>query len=249
MPRYFLEVRYKGTIYKGFQIQRKEATIQGEITKALETVLRFPVKLTTSSRTDAGVHALQNFFHFDIDLVLSSKILYNLNAILPKDIALLNLYEVDAARHSRFSAESRVYQYYLYDKKNPFLTEQAWYYPFFLDKEKLQQAADIIKHTNDFTSFSKRKTDARTTLCTIKESVWMEQNDCLVYHVEANRFLRGMVRALVGTMLKVGRGFISLNEFINIINHKNNKDADFSTPAHGLFLMQVKYPFPLKAIE
>lgn len=249
MPRYFLEVRYKGAAYKGFQIQSQVPTIQGEVTKALEIILRSPVRLTTSSRTDAGVHALQNFFHFNTDLILSSKMLYNVNAILPKDIAAVNLYEVDATRHSRYSAESRVYQYYLYSQKNPFLTETAWYYPYFLDKEKLQQAADILKNTQDFASFRRRGSNTRTTLCAIKESVWIAQNDCLIYRVEANRFLRGMVRGLVGMMLKVGRGHLSQDDLQTLIDSKTCAHTDFSTPPQGLFLMQVKYPFPLTAVE
>ncbi|ANI90479.1 tRNA pseudouridine(38,39,40) synthase TruA [Arachidicoccus ginsenosidimutans] len=246
MPRYFLELQYKGTAYKGFQSQPNMATIQGEVEKALQTFLQKSVSLTTSSRTDAGVHALQNFFHFDTDIVLSPKILYNLNAILPNDIVLKNLCEVGEDRHSRFDAASRVYQYYLYFEKNPFLADRAYFYPFKLDKDKLQQTADILKSYKDFTTFSKRNTQVHTFICDIKNSLWFEKDECLVYRVEANRFLRGMVRALVGTMLKVGRGSISLDEFKNIIESKNCTNADFSTPAHGLFLMEVKYPFELK---
>lgn len=246
MSRYFLELRYKGTAYKGFQAQPNVATIQGEIEKAFCILLKHDVQLTTSSRTDAGVHAKQNYFHFDIDAPLSASILYNLNAILPKDIALMNLFEVESHCHARFHAASRMYQYYLYNQKNPFLTDSAYFYPFKLDREKLQQAASLLKEYKDFTSFSKRNTDVHTFLCSIIQSFWFEDNKCLVYQVEANRFLRGMVRALVGTMIKVGRGILSINDFRSIIENKDCTCADFSAPAHGLFLMNVNYPFLLE---
>lgn len=243
MPRYFLELRYKGTAYKGFQAQPSAATVQGEVQKAFRIILRRDVQFVTSSRTDAGVHARQNYFHFDIDIPLSADILYNLNAILPKDIMLMDLVEVGDDAHSRFHATSRVYQYYLYNKKNPFLTDTAYYYPFMLEKELLQPAASVLKEYHDFTSFSKKNTDVHTFLCEIKESRWFEEGECLVYRVEANRFLRGMVRALVGTMLKVGRGALTIEAFREIIENKDCTKADFSTPAHGLFLMNVRYPF------
>lgn len=243
MPRYFLELRYKGTAYKGFQAQPSAVTVQGEVQKAFRVILKRDIQLTTSSRTDAGVHAKQNYFHFDIEAPLSADILYNLNAILPKDIALMNITEVAGDAHSRFHAASRGYQYYLYNKKNPFLTDTAYYYPFRLDKEQLQLAAAILKEYRDFTSFSKKNTDVHTFLCEIKESYWFEEGACLVYRVEANRFLRGMVRALVGTMLKVGRGALTLEAFREVIENKDCTKADFSTPAHGLFLMNVRYPF------
>ena len=243
MPRYFLELRYKGTAYKGFQAQPSASTIQGEVEKAFRIISKHDIQLVTSSRTDAGVHARQNYFHFDIDVPLSADILYNLNAILPKDIVLMDLIEVDENAHSRFHATSRVYQYYLYNKKNPFLTDTAYYYPFRLDTEQLQLAASVLKEYHDFTSFSKKNTDVHTFLCEIKESYWFEEGECLVYRVEANRFLRGMVRALVGTMLKVGRGSLTIEAFREIIENKDCTKADFSTPAHGLFLQHVRYPF------
>lgn len=243
MPRYFLELRYKGTAYRGFQAQPFAATVQGEVQNAFCIILKRDIQLSTSSRTDAGVHAKRNYFHFDIDIPLSKEMLYNLNAVLPKDIVLMDLIEVDKEAHSRFHAASRVYQYYLYNKKNPFLTDTAYYYPFKLNKELLQLAASKLMEYRDFTSFSKKNTDAHTFLCEIKESRWFEEGECLVYRVEANRFLRGMVRALVGTMLKVGRGSLSVEEFQDVIENKDCTMADFSTPAHGLFLMNVRYPF------
>ena len=240
--RYFLEVSYKGTNYSGFQSQKNANTIQAEIEKALQILLKRKVELTGSSRTDAGVHAYQNFFHFDTGRELSSKLLYNLNAILPPDIAAKNLLKVKDNAHCRFDAISREYKYFIYNKKDPFLTDRAFYFPYSLDLELMQSAAAIIKEYSDFTSFSKRNTQVKTFKCDIKESEWMFENECLVYRVVANRFLRGMVRALTATMLKLGRKKLDLNSFQNIIESKDCTLANFAVPAHGLFLIQVAYP-------
>lgn len=249
MHRYFLELAYKGTGFKGFQIQSNAETIQGEIEKALHIIFRIHITLTTSSRTDAGVHANQNFFHFDIDLSLNRKHLYSLNALISKDICILNLYEVDIDRHSRFHADSRTYQYFIYQKKNPFLYDRAWYYPFKLDLNQLQLAASTYLEYEDFASFSKKETQVKTTLCNIISADWSHLDDKFVFTVTANRFLRGMVRALVGTSLKVGRGTIDMDCFKSIIEAKDNRLSDFSAPAHGLFLQKVHYPFLLNPIS
>jgi len=255
MPRYFLEVSYKGTKYSGFQVQRHAATIQSEVEKALNILFASQIasehgfELTGSSRTDAGVHALQNYFHFDTDFEMLKERLYNLNAILPKDIVVNNIIPVKVDAHCRFDATSRVYRYYVYQAKSPFLDDRAFYYPFKLDKDVLQKSASVLKNYTDFTSFSKRNTQVKTFECKIIHSQWTYENDCLVYNVEANRFLRGMVRGLVGTMLKVARGTWSLNDLINIIEAKDCTKADFSTPPHGLFLVAVKYPASQFSLE
>lgn len=239
--RYFLEVSYKGTNYAGFQIQKNGITIQGEVEKALATILRTNIGLTGSSRTDAGVHAFQNYFHFDLDFKLPEQSIYNLNSILPKDIVIKTITRVPDNAHCRFHATSREYSYYIYFSKNPFLTELAWFYPYRLNIEALQQAAaSIVNHTN-FTSFSKRNTQAYTNLCKITKSTWFEDREKLAYNVKSNRFLRGMVRGLVGTMLQVGRGIISNNDFNNIIETQDCTKANFSTPAKGLFLSAVEF--------
>jgi tRNA pseudouridine38-40 synthase len=241
MQRYFLEVAYKGTNYSGFQVQHNANSIQTEVENALAILFREQVNLTGSSRTDTGVHSLQNFFHFDADINLSSKNLYNLNSILPRDIVAKNFYKVDNTAHCRFDAISREYKYFLYKKKNPFLQETAYYFPFKIDFEILQKAAQIITTHKDFTSFSKRKTQVKHFLCNIHYSEWAHENDQVVYTVVANRFLRGMLRGLVGTMLKAATGTISIEQFNQIFENKNCADADFSAPAHGLFLMKVNY--------
>jgi len=242
MPRYFLEVAYKGTHYSGFQIQDNATSIQQEVEKALETFFRLQLSLTGSSRTDTGVHARQNFFHFDYEGVIDKKSVYNLNSILPPDIVIKGFHPVAPGAHCRFDAISREYRYYIYREKNPFLADRAWYYPYTLDHDKLREAAALILEYQDFTAFSKRSTQVKTFLCTIGESRWLEEGDGLVYCVKANRFLRGMVRGLVGTMLQVGRGKLSLPGLANVLQQKDNTLADFSAPGHGLFLYQVYFP-------
>lgn len=207
--------------------------------------------LTGSSRTDAGVHALQNFFHFDTTIAPAEwpgilgnmqKLAYKLNAILPADIVIKGLYAVADEAHSRFLAVSREYKYYIYQHKNPFLQERAFYFPYKLNLEAMQEAAEVLKGYADFTSFSKRNTQVKTFLCKITLSKWEQEGDCLVYHVVANRFLRGMVRALTATMLQVGRGKLSMEQFKAIIEARDCTMASFAVPAHGLFLQKVHYP-------
>lgn len=241
MSRYFLEVSYKGTAYSGFQTQENANTIQVEVEKAFEVLQRDKVTMTGSSRTDAGVHALQNFFHFDYDGILHPQFLYKVNAILPADIVIQGLKPVNDRANCRFDALSREYKYFIYRRKDPFLQERAFFYPYKLDMELLEKAAAIVKEYHDFTSFSKRNTQVKTFICDIMESQWLQEGDCLVYNVKGNRFLRGMVRALTATMLKVGRGRLSLDEFRAIIDAKDCTRASFAVPAHGLFLVSVNY--------
>jgi tRNA pseudouridine38-40 synthase len=241
MPRYFLEVSYKGERYSGFQKQDNANSIQEEIEKAFAVYFRKQVDLTGSSRTDTGVHALQNFFHFDFDESIPQKFLYNINALLPRDIVVKNLHAVKAAAHCRFDAISREYSYFVYRNKNPFLQDRAYYFPYTLDFDLMNEAAGMILHYTDFSSFSKRNTQVKTFECSIKKSAWQTHDDCMVYHVQANRFLRGMVRGLVGTMLQVGRGKLSMTAFQQVIKNRDASKADFSVPGHGLFLVGVNY--------
>ena len=245
--RYFLEVAYKGTRYSGFQVQENAITVQSEIERALRVYFRAEFKLTGSSRTDAGVHALQNYFHFDCESMIEQRELYNINSILPEDIVINSIRKMQQKEdgewpHARFDAISREYKYYIVQRKDPFRKETAYYYPYKVDLESLQQAALILSEYSDFTSFSKRNTQVRTFICSISESEWKWEEEMLMYHVKANRFLRGMVRALVGTMLQVGRKKISLEELRGIIDARDCTRADFSAPALGLFLVNVEYP-------
>lgn len=241
MARYFLEVAYRGTAYSGFQSQENANTIQQEVEQAFRTLQRNAVVLTGSSRTDAGVHAMQNFFHFDFESPLHPQFVYKINAILPSDIVVRSVKQVADDAHCRFDASSRVYDYFIYRSKDPFLEDRAWYFPYTLNREALQEAAALLMRYHDFTSFSKRNTQVKTFECSIMESSWRQQQDCLVYRVRANRFLRGMVRALVATMLQVGRGALSLEDFTAVIDAKDCTRASFAAPAHGLFLVEVCY--------
>lgn len=241
MNRYFLEISYKGTNYAGFQIQQNAVTVQAEVEKALSVFFRHKVALTGSSRTDTGVHALQNYFHFDIDMPLSEEIVYNLNALLPSDIAVSSLRAVDAHAHCRFDAVSRKYRYRIYNRKNPFLQGLAYYYPYTLDVPLMEEAAKTIMAYTDFTAFAKRNSQVKTHRCVIRESRWVREKECLSYEVKANRFLRGMVRGLTGTMLQVGRGKLGIQEFIGIIEGKDASKTDFSVPGHGLYLEEVLF--------
>jgi tRNA pseudouridine38-40 synthase len=203
------------------------------------------ISLTGSSRTDAGVHALQNYFHLDMPYQLTNnteKDIYHLNAILPGDIVIKNVFMVTPAAHCRFDAVSREYHYHIYQHKNPFLSDKAYYYPYHLDFSLLQEAAEELMLHQDFTSFSKRNSQTHTFICSLLQSRWYQEENSIVYKVKANRFLRGMVRGLTGTMLLVGRKKISLQQFKTIIEQKDCSGADFSVPGHGLFLVKVEYP-------
>jgi tRNA pseudouridine38-40 synthase len=241
MPRYFLELAYKGTAYSGFQVQDNAPTIQGEVQKALQTLFRQAFELTGSSRTDAGVHAFQNFFHFDAELALTAKHIYNLNALLPQDISVKAINKVPDTAHSRFDAVAREYKYFIYSRKDPFMVDRGWLYPYPINIDQLQEAARILAEYSDFTSFSKRNTQVKTFQCAIERSEWITEGPLLIYQVKANRFLRGMVRGLVGTMMKLGREQLSIESFRQIIEAKDCTRVDFSTPPQGLFLNRVYY--------
>ena len=242
MSRYFLELAYKGTGFSGFQVQHNVVTIQSEVEKAISILHKEKVILTGSSRTDAGVHALQNYFHFDFEGELNKQFVYKMNAIIPPSIVIRNLIQVQSGAHCRFDAISREYDYHIYRVKNPFIIDVSYYYPYKLSIDLLNQAACIIKEYSDFTSFSKRNTQVKSFLCKIETSEWVIENDQLIYKVSANRFLRGMVRALTATMLKVGRQKMGLEEFRSVIELKDCTMASFAVPAHGLFLTRVNFP-------
>lgn len=242
MPRYFLELSYKGTGYSGFQVQQNAATIQAEVEAAFQTIFRKPVQLTGSSRTDAGVHARQNFFHFDWEDAFEPRSLYNLNALLPPAVVLKQVHAVADTAHCRFAALSRLYHYTVYQEKDPFLHDRGWYFPYRLDGVLLQDLAGYVAASNNFYSFSKRNTQVHTYNCSILESRWVKDGLVWRYEVRANRFLRGMVRGLVGTMLRVARGNMPVDSFRALLEGDTTTVADFSAPGKGLMLMEVQYP-------
>ena len=242
MSRYFLEISYKGTAYSGFQVQANANSIQAEVEKAFSVYFRQPVAMTGASRTDAGVHAHQNYFHFDFDEGILPQALYPLNAILPEDICIRGSLRVAPEAHCRFDAESREYRYYIYGKKDPFLQDRAYYYPYPMEWERLQAVAARIKEMTEFGAFCKRNSQVKHHRCTVIESEWEKEGDCLVYHIRANRFLRGMVRGLTGTMLLTGRGSLSPEDFESIARAEDRSKVNFNVPARGLFLEKVRYP-------
>ncbi|RYG05051.1 MAG: tRNA pseudouridine(38-40) synthase TruA [Chitinophagaceae bacterium] len=249
MGRYFLEISYHGAEYAGFQIQKNARTVQEELEKAMFTYFRFRPELTGSSRTDAGVHARQNFFHFDTEVAIDPRAMYNLNSILPGNISVQGIYPVRPEAHCRFDAISRSYVYTIYTKKDPFLRDRAYFYPYALDFSVLQEAAGLIATNTDFTGFSKRNTQVFTYNCTIMRSEWCRKGDILEYRVEANRFLRGMVRGLVATMLRVGRGKSDCGELARLLAAKDSSKAWFDAPGHGLMLDQVRFEWEKLVLE
>ena len=245
MPRYFIEVAYHGKNYAGFQKQRNAInTIQEEVEKALSVFFRSPFALTGSSRTDAGVHAKQNYFHFDSDAIRCDQVLkapYHLNAILPGDIVVKSLVAVQPGAHCRFDALSRTYEYAIYFEKDPFMEDRAYFLPHKPDLYLLQAVADEILKQTHFKAFSKKNTQVRTYHCNILASEWIQRDQLIIYRVTANRFLRGMVKGLVGTMLKVGRGKISVETFRSILNSSDPSFVDFSVSPEGLTLVEIRY--------
>jgi tRNA pseudouridine38-40 synthase len=242
MPRYALQVMYDGTAFNGSQIQGEQPTVQLALNVALSTLLRTPIETYGASRTDEGVHALGNFYHFDIETPLDARAAYRLNAMLPVAVSVCGLYNVAQDFNARFDATSRRYRYRIYRKKNPFLFQRSLHFPYRLDREMLKASAAALMEYTDFESFSKRGAQTKTYQCRIIQSYWEEVGEELHYIVEANRFLRGMVRGLVGTQLRAARGKYDLAEFRRIIEAKDCALADFSPKGWGLYLEEVVYP-------
>jgi tRNA pseudouridine38-40 synthase len=247
MARFFIEVGYNGTDLCGFQIQDGQETVQSVVSAALQMVIKEPIALTGSSRTDAGVHAKQNFFHFDTDQTITPKHIYSLNAILPPTVVMHHIYAVAPQAHARFDALSRTYTYTVTTKKDPFLIDKAWHFPFPVPLETLQaMALELINH-QDFEAFSKKNAGNKTNICAIEISNWQTISPFIyTYTVKSNRFLRGMVRGLVGTMLRIARQSpskeVAVEAFKSVILSKDPSLCDFSTPAKGLVLETVAYP-------
>ncbi len=240
--RYFIELSYKGTNYHGWQIQPDASSVQEEITKALATILQEKILLVGAGRTDAGVHASQMFAHVDTVKKLTDDYVHKLNAILPNDIVIKSIKEVFDETHARFDAVSRTYEYRILLGRDPFLLETTWQlHQKNLQIEKMNEAANLLFKYEDFESFSKVKTDVNTFNCTIMKAVWTLEDKHLIFHIKANRFLRNMVRAIVGTLIEVGLGKKTVEDFRKIIESKKRSEAGLSVPAKGLFLTEVCY--------
>ena len=242
--RYFLEFAYKGTNYHGWQSQPNAISVQETLTKALTTILKKDIDLMAAGRTDSGVHAKQMFAHFDLEEQIDIPFYtHKLNSFLPKDIAVLNIHLVHDEAHARFDATKRTYEYHIHTKKDAFESDDSWYYQNDLDIEKMNNACKILFNHIDFECFSKVHTDVNTFNCKIYEANWKKENSRLVFTISADRFLRNMVRAIVGTMVNIGLEKIIVEDLTEIIESKDRSKAGFSVPAHGLYLTKVEYPF------
>ena len=251
MPRYFLKLAYRGTAYHGWQIQDNAHTVQAEMNEKISVLCGETVNVVGCGRTDTGVHARNFYLHFDLKKSLAFEpedFVFKLNRFLPEDIAVYGVWEVPPETHARFDAVSRTYRYYISLQKDPFARELAMSYTGKLDVAAMQQASRYLLDYEDFTSFSKLHTQTITNLCRISEAGWKQQGKKLVFTITADRFLRNMVRAVVGTLLEIGRGRMKPEEMKTIIEAKDRIKAGFSAPAQGLFLEEVKYPFELKSV-
>ncbi|MCT4648289.1 MAG: tRNA pseudouridine(38-40) synthase TruA [Carboxylicivirga sp.] len=243
MSRYFLELAYNGSQFHGWQIQPNAISVQEVLNDALEKVLREKINVVGCGRTDTGVHASYFVAHFDSEQAISDldHLVFKLNRIVGNDIVVYTAKRVADDAHSRFDALSRTYHYYLKSTKNPFLHDYS-YRPFYqFDIDKMNEAAKLLFNYNDFTSFSKLHTDTKTNNCKIIKAEWHQQTDGIVFIVKADRFLRNMVRAIVGTLLEVGRGKLDLEQFKAVIEKKDRGAAGTSVPAQALFLVDIEY--------
>jgi tRNA pseudouridine38-40 synthase len=241
--RYFIELSYNGKDYHGWQNQPKAISVQEVLENALSTILKEKIAIVGAGRTDTGVHALQMFAHFDTEITFEAEdLVFKLNSFLPKDIAIHDIFKVKAEAHARFDAVSRTYRYRIALKKNAFNFESAYFFVKKIDVDKMNEASKILFQYQDFQCFSKTNTDVKTYHCNIMEAIWFYENDELHFIIKADRFLRNMVRAIVGTMINIGIGKMEISDLHTIIKSKNRSEAGYSVPAHALYLIEVEYP-------
>ena len=240
--RYFLQLAYNGENYHGWQVQDNAETVQQKLQESLSTILREEISVIGCGRTDTGVHAKDFFAHFDVEKKIPNpaKEVFKINSILPKDIAIYDLFPVDNETHTRFDAISRTYEYVISQEKNPFSQGLAYHFNRPLDLEKMNEAAKHFLEVEDFSSFSKSGTQVKTNICNVTQAQWEKDGKTLKFTITANRFLRNMVRAVVGTLMEVGLEKINLEEFKNIVASRNRSNAGYSVPAEGLFLVKVE---------
>jgi len=243
MFRYFIKLAYDGSDFHGWQMQNNAHSVQAELTEKLVLMLKEDLHIVGCGRTDTGVHARMFYAHFDIKNKIEGikDFIYKLNSFLPRSIAIYNIYLVDNEMHTRFSAKSRTYKYYISTHKNPFKENFSYQFLPELNVEKMNRAAELLLDFTDFTSFSKLHTQTATNNCDISHAKWEEKDDMLVFTITADRFLRNMVRAIVGTLIEVGKGKMKVEDFRKVIELKDRGEAGFSAPAKGLFLHDIKY--------
>jgi tRNA pseudouridine38-40 synthase len=241
--RYFVAFSYFGQAYHGWQRQPNALTVQELVEESLSTLLKSPLNLVGAGRTDAGVHARIMYAHFDFEEIRNlTELTYRLNAFLPEDIAIQKIWVVPENAHARFDALERTYEYWIVQEKNPFYKDKAHYIKKPLDIPAMNNAASILLEYDDFECFSKSNTDVKTYRCKIKSAFWKSDEDKLVFSITADRFLRNMVRAVVGTLLDVGLGKKTYEDVKTIIKNKDRREAGASVPAKGLYLTKVSYP-------
>ena len=242
--RYFLQLAYNGTNYHGWQVQDNAVTIQATIEFALNKIFQQKLGLMGCGRTDTGVHAKDYYAQIDVDKKIENlgKFLFQINSLLPSDISIYKCLEVSPDAHARFDALSRKYEYVISTRKNPFLESFSYFFSRHLDLDKMNAACTYLMGEQDFTSFSKLNTDTFTNNCHISKAVWTKESDIFVFTISANRFLRNMVRSVVGTLLDVGTGKIQVDTVQQIIEKKDRGAAGTSVPAKALFLTEIKYP-------
>jgi tRNA pseudouridine38-40 synthase len=240
--RYFFEISYNGANYNGWQSQNNAVGVQSVVEESLFKLLRAQVKITGSGRTDTGVHCEQQFFHADLEAIDTKNLLFRLNTILPADIVIHSIRCVQDEAHARYGAIQRSYQYRMTLSKNAFTPGLAWYFFKPLDVKTMNAAAALLLGKHDFTSFSKVNTDVNNFICDITKAEWIQTGDRLVFNITANRFLRGMVRAIVGTLVDVGVGRTGVDQFMAIVNSRDRKQAGQNVPPYGLYLVEVRYP-------
>ena len=242
--RYFIELAYKGTNYHGWQYQPDAASVQETINKALSLLLKTEIDIVGAGRTDTGVHAKQMYAHFDFETEINSQLLVQkLNSFLPKDIVIFDILKVADEAHARFDATKRTYEYHIHTFKDAFESDGSWQYQNPLDLDKMNAACQLLFKHRDFECFSKTHSDVHTFNCVIFQAHWQQNGNKIIFTISADRFLRNMVRAIVGTMINIGLGKVSLDDFEKIIASKDRSRAGFSVPAHGLYLTKIEYEY------
>ena len=242
--RYFIELAYKGKNYFGWQRQPNEISVQEVLEDKLSVILREKIVVVGAGRTDTGVHAKQMYAHFDFSGEIElEKFTFKLNSFLPKDISVYRIFPVKDDAHTRFDATSRAYEYHIHLGKNPFLTDDTHQIYHELDLDKMNEAAKLMYDYTDFKCFSKSNTDVRTYNCDVMNAVWEKKDNQLIFHVKADRFLRNMVRAIVGTLLEVGVGKKNVEDFKQVLESRDRRQAGTSVPAQGLYLTEIVYPY------
>lgn len=245
--RYFIKLAYNGTRYHGWQYQPNASSVQETMNKALSVILNTEINIMGAGRTDTGVHAKEMYAHFDFEISFDiPNLVHKLNSYLPKDIAVYDIIPVHDEAHTRFDAVKRTYEYHVNTFKDVFSQDKSWYFHQKLDVDLMNEAAKLLFNHTDFQCFSKVNTDVNTFDCTIFQAYWKQENDSLIFTISANRFLRNMVRAIVGTLVNIGLYKTTLTDFNAIVESKNRDKAGFSVPAHGLYLTKIEYDYITK---